>query len=128
MIVLDAVKAKLTSVGGEGIRIEGAGNVGWWASLDDVVTWTFDVAEAGDYDIIVNYSAASSFAGAMINTTVADQTLEWKAASTEDWTNYTDLNIGTVKLPAGPQTLTLQATKIRNRFVANVMKVTLKKK
>jgi hypothetical protein len=127
-IVLDATKAKLTSGGGEGIRMEAGGNVGYWSSLDDIITWTFDVAEAGDYEVILNYSAASSFAGALAKCTVADQVLEWKAVSTDDWTSYTDLNIGTVKLAAGPQTLALQGTKIRVRFVANIQFVALKKK
>jgi hypothetical protein len=127
-IVLDATKAKLTSGGGEGIRMEAGGNVGYWSSLDDIITWTFDVAEAGDYDVILNYSAASSFAGALAKVTVADQVLEWKASSTDDWTSYTDLNVGTVKLAAGPQTLSLQGTKIRVRFVANIMFVALVKK
>jgi hypothetical protein len=127
-LVLAAAKAKLVSGGGEGIRIENGENVGWWSSKGDIVSWKLQVAEAGEYIIKVNYSVDPEFAQAVVKVTVGDSSLDWTVASTGAWGKYVDFEVGSVTLPAGAQTLAMQATTIKNRFVANVKSVTISKK
>jgi hypothetical protein len=127
-LVLKADAAKLKDGGGEGIRLEDAGNVGWWSSVKDLVSWTFQVADAGDYTLKINYSVDAQFANSAVKITVGDKSLDWAVASTETWKNFVDFELGTVALAAGPQTITFQATKLPDRFVANVKSITITKK
>jgi len=126
-IVLKASKATITVGGGEGIRVEDGGNIGYWSSTDDIVAWTFDAAE-GEYTVTVEYAVDQSFANAKATVTVGDTVLDWAVASTGTWGDYKKLDLGAVKLSAGSNTLKMQATAIADRFVANVKSVTLTKK
>ena len=127
-IKLKAFKAKLVSGGGEGIRMEDGGNVGYWGHLDDKVQWTADIPEEGDYVVSVQYSVAESFANATVNVTVGDTVLEWKVLSTSTWSNYKNVDLGEVHLAAGSVPVEMQATAIANRFIANVKYLLLTKK
>ncbi len=126
-IRLRAKDAVITARGGEGVHLEAGGNVGYWSSTDDTVEWEYEIEEAGDYSVIVEYSVASSFKDAEVNVDVSGTVLAWTVENTREWSNYKKVDIGTVSLEEGANTLTMQATKIINRFVANVMSVTLEK-
>lgn len=129
-IHLRAPRAKITKgAGGEGVHVEAGGNVGYWSSVNDIITWEFDVAEDGDYAIVIDYAVAKEFANAKVKTTVGDATFEWFAVETaSDWGKYVKIDVGTASLTAGKHSLTLQAVSIANRFVANLKSVYLVKK
>ncbi len=127
-VVLRADKAKLVDGGGEGIRLEGGGNVGYWSSTEDLVKWDMVIAEAGDYTVMVDYSVDKSFADAVVKVSLAGQDIEWKVESTDSWGTYKKAEIGTVTLAAGTHPASMQATAIANRFVANVKSIILTKK
>lgn len=127
-LVLKAKSAVLTNGGGEGIVLENGSNVGYWSSVDDTIVWTINVADAGDYSVTVDYAVATEFAGAAAKVFSGDSSVEWPLVKTTgDWGVYKKLELGNLTLAAGETTITMQATAIKNRFVANVKSVTLTK-
>lgn len=128
-IKLKAQKAKLVSGGGEGIRMEDGGNVGYWGNLNDQIVWTLEIPEDGDYVVSVQYSVAENFANATVKVTVGDQVLpDWTVVSTGTWGSYKNVDLGTLTLKAGSYPVTMQATAIANRFVANTKYLLFTKK
>ena len=103
------------------LQIEDANmNIGWWSSLNDQAKWTLEVPEDGEYSVVIRYSVADSFAGATVKLTVGETSVEWDVKTTNDWSSYTNKEVGKINLKAGSQPVVIQATNIKNRFVMNL--------
>jgi uncharacterized protein YaiE (UPF0345 family) len=101
--------------------------IGWWTHPNDKIKWTFDVADAGSYIVVVKVACASSFAGSKVGVTVAGQTLEFDMPDTNEWESYNKVEVGTVDLESGSHTLVVQGIELANRFYGNLQDVYLKK-
>jgi alpha-L-fucosidase len=84
----------------------GKDNIGFWTSPEDTASWTFKVDRPGKFKVAADIAALGSGKYVVI---VGDQKLAGAAPDTQDYVKFqsTDLD-GTVDLPAGAVTLTVQ--------------------
>ncbi len=112
-----------------------------WTSRDDSLVWLLDVHTAGRYEVVLDYTAAE--AGATIELAFRDAKLSGKIAPAWNPPLYTNqdtlprpvgesqmkefrpLKLGVVTLPAGQGPLTLRATDVPGKSVADLRRVTL---
>ena len=114
-----------------------------WTSTDDAITWDIEVAEAGEYEISIYYTAAeagsqieASFEGATVAGTVsevhdppaygaeADRVPRRGESLVKD---FRPMSLGRVELPKARGNLTLKALNIAGEQAAEVRYALLKK-
>ena len=114
-----------------------------WTSTDDAITWDIEVAEAGDYEISIYYTASeagsqieASFEGATVAGTVsevhdppaygaeADRVPRIGESLVKD---FRPMSLGRVELPKARGSLTLKALEIAGEQAAEVRYAVLKK-
>ena len=114
-----------------------------WTSTDDAITWDIEVAEAGEYEISIYYTAGeagsqieASFEGATVAGTVsevhdppaygaeADRVPRVGESLVKD---FRPMSLGEVELPKARGNLTLKALKIAGEQAAEVRYAVLKK-
>jgi hypothetical protein len=100
-------------------------NVGWWSSLNDIISWDFKVTTGGTYNVLVNISCDTQFPGSLVGVTAGGQKLEFNVPDTISWEDYFDIEIGTFDLDPGSYTLEIQGIELVNRFFANIRYVKL---
>jgi ankyrin repeat protein len=111
-------------------RYESGGNaddIGYWTDTASVISWTFDVKDAGEYNVAVAIGNEPKCAGAMVNVTVGDKVLSFKVVYSGGLFVWKTLEIGKANLVAGSNAVKLQATSITDDYVANLHSVTLSK-
>ncbi|MBN1698580.1 MAG: hypothetical protein JW881_13780 [Spirochaetales bacterium] len=127
-IQLHAIDAQLVTLGGLIYEAQGDREcIGWWESPNDQIIWDFEVANGGEYMVVLKVACASSFAGSKVGVTIDSQKLEFIMPDTYEWETYFDVEAGTVKLDPGPHKITVQGIELVNRFFGNLQLVTLKK-
>ena len=114
-----------------------------WTSTDDAITWDIEVAEAGEYEISIYYTAGeagsqieASFEGATVAGTVsevhdppaygaeADRVPRIGESLVKD---FRPMSLGRVELPKARGSLTLKALEIAGEQAAEVRYAVLKK-
>ncbi|HEY4263167.1 MAG TPA: HEAT repeat domain-containing protein, partial [Schlesneria sp.] len=83
-------------------------NLGWWSSADDVVVWTINVPQAGQYDVHWTYACDSSAAGNRVSIEAAGKSLSKKVEKTDSWDDYRTQSLGELDLPAGEVRITMK--------------------
>lgn len=118
-----------------------------WTSPADAITWDVDVVTAGRYEVLLWYTCADADAGSEVQlatigaagvsgtltATIApgwdpplnrgDDRVERDAESYEK--EFRPLSLGTIDLPAGPQTLRMVALRVAGASVADVRRLVL---
>jgi arylsulfatase A-like enzyme len=117
-----------------------------WTTTKDAMTWSVEVAEAGRYDAVVNYTCAAADVGSTVELKLGDAA--WTGTVAEAFESplrgkeidrvnrgaesymkdFRPLSLGTVTLPKGRGTLTLRATNVAGKAVADVRAVELIRK
>ncbi len=108
-IVLPATMAEIY---GEGpILLESEfKNIGYWSDAADHVAWLAQVDKPGDYDVHIDYACANDSAGNEFIVGSGAATLAAAVKGTGDgWSNYRQVKLGTVRLAAGQQRVTVRA-------------------
>jgi hypothetical protein len=104
-----ACLASNAEIYGTTLRIEEVnGALGWWNSDDDRAAWEIDVANAGRYHVLVEYSCDGDAAGNHYAIEVAGQTLNHRVDSTGGWNLYERIDVGVIDLPKGRVRLTVR--------------------
>ncbi|HUR56986.1 MAG TPA: arylsulfatase [Opitutaceae bacterium] len=112
-----------------------------WTSKDDTITWDIDVHQAGNYQLEVYYTCGATDIGSVIEASFKGTKATAKVAEAWDppfrdqhdrvartqseMKEFKPLSFGTVKLEQGRGLLTLRATQIAGKQVAEVRLVTL---
>lgn len=85
------------------------GNIGFWASPADWVSWTFELSRAGEYDVEIIYACAPGAAGSEFIIAVGGQDLPAKSESTGSWDRFERRQLGRVRFDkAGQYALTVR--------------------
>jgi putative membrane-bound dehydrogenase-like protein len=82
-------------------------NLGYWRSVDDRAEWELEVAQAGNYDIWLEYALPPNAGGEFIVETV-DARLRGHSSNTGSWDRYRTVSLGVMRFPAGRQRLTVR--------------------
>jgi hypothetical protein len=90
--------------------------IGFWTKPEDWVSWDFNVAQAGNYEVEVQQGCGGG--GSEVAVEVGGQTLKFTVEGTGHFQNFIARTIGVVDLAAGAQTL---AVKPQNKVGSAVM-------
>jgi putative membrane-bound dehydrogenase-like protein len=85
------------------------GNLGWWSSADDRAVWSVDVPKAGKYAVWLDWACAPEAAGNTFVLEVGLEPLTAKVQSTESWDVYRQTRVGSIRLEAGQQQITVRS-------------------
>jgi arylsulfatase A-like enzyme len=114
-----------------------------WASPDDRITWSVEVATPGRYEAVVNYTCPAADVGSAVELSLNGATWAGTVAEAHDpplrgkehdrvsragesyVKDFKPLSLGVVELPKGRGSLTLRATKVPGKQVADVRSVVL---
>lgn len=77
-------------------RLEGTSNkyLASWFNVGDSVSWTMNVKQAGDYEVILDYSADKYANGTEISLSVGTSNLKVTLPSTGSWYDFKKMNAG----------------------------------
>ena len=81
--------------------------LGFWRDSDHV-EWEVEVAKAGTYDVVMEWSVDEKNAGNPFAVEAGQRRLEGKVASSKRWDVYRREKIGEIQLEAGVQKITLK--------------------
>ncbi|MCI0705391.1 MAG: sulfatase-like hydrolase/transferase, partial [Planctomycetia bacterium] len=114
-----------------------------WTTKDDSVSWNVAIETAGKYEVAILYTCSKENVGATIELTFGNAKLAGKVSEAHDPPLYGEANdrvprkgesymkdfrarkFGTIELPRGTGSLTLRATDIPGKQVADVAGITL---
>ncbi len=126
-VILHAKDAK---VHGSKLRYESPPNkdtLGFWVQKDDWAEWTFNVPNAGTFEVEVLQACSKGSGGALVEFAVNGKALTLKVEETGHFQRFIPRMIGTVTFDAaGMQTLTVRAKTKPGVAVMDLRRVTLK--
>lgn len=113
-----------------------------WTSKEGEMSWDVEVGKAGEFDVAVEYTCAPGDIGSTIEMSLLGKSTRAKVAAAFDpplqgatndrvvriegyYKEFKPLSLGRVALPAGRGKLTLRATEISGKQVADVFSVML---
>ncbi len=98
-------------VHGERLRYEPSpvkNTLGFWTQAEDWVHWDFVLPRAGRYRLEALQGCGPGSGGAEVEIAVGDQRLTMTVADTGGFQNFVRRELGELRLPAGPQRLTVR--------------------
>jgi putative membrane-bound dehydrogenase-like protein len=94
---------------GDAIVFEGEfGNLGYWHGGTDHAVWRVRLDKPAAFDVYLDLACADDAAGNVLALDGADPPLRTRVAGTGGWDRYALRKLGTVKLPAGPNRITVR--------------------
>ena len=113
-----------------------------WTSKEGEMSWDVEVGKPGEFDVAVEYTCAAGDIGSTIEMSLLGKTARAKVAAAFDpplqgatndrvvriegyYKEFKPLSLGRITLPAGRGKLTLRATEISGKQVADVFSVML---
>jgi hypothetical protein len=113
-----------------------------WTSKDDEISWDAEVGTAGEFDVVVQYTCAAADTGSMIEMSFLETRASARVTTPHDpplqgasndrvvriesyYKEFSPLSMGRVRLPKGRGKLTLRATEIAGKQVADILSVML---
>ena len=99
--------------------------LGWWARAEDWADWTFDIPQAGTFEVEVTQGCGRGSAGSLVELRVADQVLPWTVEETGHFQNFVVRRPGRVTLPAGLHTLAVRPVKKVGGAVMDLRRIRL---
>ena len=113
-----------------------------WTSKEGEMSWDVEVGKPGEFDVAVEYTCAAGDIGSTIEMSLLGKTARGKVAAAFDpplqgatndrvvriegyYKEFKSLSLGRITLPAGRGKLTLRATEISGKQVADVFSVML---
>ncbi len=109
------------------------GNIGYWLSSDDWLSWNVDVPAAGEYNAVLVSACPEDTAGTEMSFEVLKaegddaktQLATFTVEATGDFMNYEEHVIGTVTLEAGEQRLAVKPLDMSGFAVMNLQRIVL---
>ena len=98
--------------------------IGNWTSVDDAPSWSFDVARASEYDVLIRQAEADG-PGSDYVVAVGDQELRGTVPRTTGWRDFVTTRLGMVTLAPGLHSVWVRATAKRGAYVMNLRGLTL---
>ncbi len=113
-----------------------------WSRTTDSVTWDIEVAQAGNYEVMIEYACPAADLGAMLELTFGSQRISTKVTEAHDppllgaehdrtprtesfYKDWKPMSLGTIRLEASRGPLVLRATEIPGKQAAEIASITL---
>ena len=101
-----------------------AGCIAWMAEEDEAA-WTLDLAEAGEFDVQIEWAQIDELDGNRFVLDSGAGELRGEFPSTHGWQTYSARSFGTISLDAGRSTLTLRPAGTVKTELADIRRVVL---
>lgn len=82
--------------------------IGYWTRKDDWVSWDFDVAHPGRFEVIALQGCGKGSGGSRVEFRVGDQILGMTVQDTGGFQNFVERKIGALRLTEGRHTLSVK--------------------
>jgi len=124
-VALPAVEAELD---GRQVRYEPDKDcIGYWTEPRDRVQWEFEISRPGAFAVTLIQACTDGNAGSEYQVSVGEQSLAGTVQATGSWTSFTEVALGTLRLPeAGRYALGVKAIKMPRGAVMNLRSVVLR--
>ena len=100
-------------------------NIGFWNVPEDSVSWKFNVAKAGSYDVSINLGSQDDTSQFVVK--IGSQAIDAKSINTGGWDHYSSQDLGTIKIQsAGVHTLEISPKSTDTWKAINARSVILK--
>jgi len=97
------------------------GNIGFWTSAGDSVSWQVRVSHPGDFDVAMNYAVPTPIAGSPFVFSAGDATLQGMTQGTAGFDDYHVVSLGTVHIgQAAIVTFSLKPNKLVGNAFLNL--------
>jgi len=100
-------------------------DLGCWLPQEDWCEWTVAVDAPGRYRVVAECGVPPGQEGSQMVLSVGGEALGFVTVATAGWTDYQPRDLGTVDLPRGPATVSLQCTKKAAFAVLNLRAIRL---
>ncbi|MFH1739415.1 MAG: alpha-L-fucosidase [bacterium] len=103
------------------------GNIGFWTSPEDWVSWDFRIDKPGTFIAEITYACGKGAGGSKYEITVGDQKLKDRVEETDSWNDYARKSLRAIQLSTpGTYTLSVKAATIPSSAVMNLKRITLR--
>jgi hypothetical protein len=114
-----------------------------WTSTDDAMTWSIDVLKSGSYEAVMHYTCGAEDVGSPIELVIGNAKWSGRISIVNDpplrgrqndrvprgsesyVKDFRPLSLGVAEIPAGASTLTLRATSVAGKHVADIRAIEL---
>ncbi|HQK93812.1 MAG TPA: alpha-L-fucosidase [Armatimonadota bacterium] len=100
-------------------------DLGCWLPQEDWCEWTVAIDAPGRYRVVAECGVPPGQEGSQMVLSVGGEALGFVTVATAGWTDYQPRDLGTVDLPRGPATVSLQCTKKAAFAVLNLRAIRL---
>jgi hypothetical protein len=123
-VALAAIDAK---VSGSTAQFESdKASIGFWTSLSDTLSWTFNVKKPGKFHAVIELACEPGAEGATFDLESAGGKLSGRVPSTGGWGTFTKLNLGEITIAgAGLTTVTIRPLTMPGLAVMNLRSLVL---
>ncbi|WP_169980768.1 PVC-type heme-binding CxxCH protein [Tautonia rosea] len=83
-------------------------NLGWWIQENDRAAWTFEIDQAGTYDLSLEWACPDEGAGGAFVIEVGADRVAGSVVGTGSWDDYKRITVGTVTLGEGRHRLEIR--------------------
>lgn len=84
-------------------------NLGHWHGAEDRAIWTVKLEHDADYEVFMDYSCDNGAAGNRFLLEGGSKTIRGTVSGTGKWSDYAEISIGSLSLPAGESRLTFRS-------------------
>ncbi len=100
-------------------------DLGCWMTPTDWAEWSFHVAEAGEYRVVIECGIQPGQEGSRMMLIVRGRELHFTTQPTSGWTDYRRIAVGTARLPRGRATVELRCVSMPQQAVLNLKAIRL---
>lgn len=123
------LRAGRAEVEGTVARLENGidGNIGFWTRAEDIVQWTANVRQPGEFEVVLEYACPAETAASEFAFTGGENPLSGKVRDTGGWNDYASFPIGTIRIARpGAVTFSLKPSAMPGYAVMNLRSITLR--
>jgi putative membrane-bound dehydrogenase-like protein len=101
------------------------GNLGYWMKGADYARWTLNVPRAARFRVRIEYACDNASAGNELALESGAARLTMRVEGTTDWDSYRTIDLGTLDLAAGEQTLLARPAKEPQSAILDLKRIVL---
>lgn len=99
--------------------------LGFWSDENDFAEWSFDIHTGGKFKVEVFQGCGDGNGGSEVGFWVNEEQRKFSVEETGGFQNWKSLDLGTVEIESGPNTVTIKPLNKTNKAVMDIHKVVL---
>jgi hypothetical protein len=91
--------------------------IGWWTNKSDEIRWELAVLQTGTYGVTAQVACIRELAGSTVEVLVDNQRLSFVIPDSGGWVEFSDVDVGKVRLQTGTHNVVVRAVNVKKEFV-----------